>query len=297
MTSASLPYLDRDLVDKISRLEFKTRQIVEGLISGRHKSPFRGHSVEFAQHREYAAGDDLRFLDWKVWAKSDRLYVKEFEEETNLRATFLLDASASMDYGEGEEHKYTYACTLTAALSYLLLRQSDSVGLSLFEDQLTQQTPLSNKHGHLRTLLRAMQTTKPAKKYDFESIMAQIAEQATQRGLLVLVSDLLATPESVYRGLKLLRQRRHDLVVFHVLHKDEVDFDFSGPTRFEGLEDPLTVSCDPRGLRDDYLAAMRGFLSELRRQCGRSGIDYRLVQTSEPVDAVLSSLLRERMRI
>lgn len=296
MTNALPRSLDPDVIARISSLEFKARQVVEGLIAGRHRSPFRGGSAEFAQHREYTPGDDLRYLDWKVWARSDRLTVKEFEEETNLRATFLLDASASMDYGSNLAHKYEYSTMLVGSLAYLLLRQSDSVGLKVFDDSLRVEIPHRNVQNHLRALLHGMQVVKPAKKYDFAAIMGEVAEQDFHRGLVVLVSDLLADRESVLDGLRRLRQRRHDVIVFHVLHDDEIDFDFHGTTRFEGLEDPSMITCDPRGLRDDYLKAVNRFLTDVRKLCGRTGIDYRLARTSQPLDAVLGSLLRERMR-
>lgn len=296
MTSDSPPFLNPDLAAKISKLELRAREIVEGLVSGRHASPFRGRSIEFAQHREYSPGDDLRFLDWKVWAKSDRYYVKEFEEETNLRASLLLDASGSMDYGEGARNKFEFACTLAAALAYLLLRQSDAVGLWVLDDRAARRTAPSDKRGRLRTMLDAMASTRPSSRFDFEAAVARAVDPSEQRGLFVLISDLLAPLESVTRGLRLLRRRRRDLIVLHVLHDDELDFEFVGPTRFEGLEDPLVATCDPRGLRAAYVKAMQAFVSEARRTCGRAGADYRLARTSEPVDAVLASLLRKRMR-
>lgn len=296
MTTASQPYLDPETVSGINNLEIRARQIVEGLISGRHRSPLHGQSIEFAQHREYAAGDELRHLDWKVWAKSDRLYVKQFEEETNLRATLLVDGSASMRYGVGAANKFAAACRLAAAVSYLLLRQQDAVGLITFDDALRREVPHRNARTHLRSLLQAMLTTTPQHKTDMEKVFRQVAESHTTRGMIVLISDLLADRESVRRGLRLFRHRRHDLVVFHVLHDDEMDFNFQGLTRFEGLEGPEALTCDPRALREEYLASLNRYLAELRRLCGQTGIDYRFLRSGESTEAVLAAFLHERGR-
>lgn len=296
MTNASQPFLDPEVVARVSNLELRARQIVEGMLSGRHRSPLFGHSVEFAQHREYVPGDDLRRLDWKVWAKADRLYVKQYEEETNLRATIVLDASASMDYGAGDKNKYAYSCQLAATLAFLLLRQSDAVGLFAFDESLAAEVPHRNPQNHLRTILASMKPKAGAKKTHLEPVLKQIAERESRRGLMVIVSDLLAERQSVLKGLKVLHQRRHDVIVLHVLHDDEIDFLFEGTTRFEGMEDTHQLTCDPRALRADYVAAMEKYLADLRKFAAQTGVDYRLVRTSHPIDAVLASLLHERTR-
>ena len=295
MTNVSPPSFDPEVVARVSALEFRTRTIVEGLISGKHRSPFRGGSADFAQHRPYAMGDDLRLLDWKVWAKSDKLYVKEFEDETNLRATILIDASASMDYGAGDQNKYAYGSLLASSLSYLLLRQSDSVGALVFDDALRAEVPHRNQPSHLRAILHAMQVIKPARKFDFRETLSQVVDREPKRGLIVIISDLLAERSSVIQGLQQLRRRRHDVIVFHVLHDDEIDFPFQGSTRFEGMESSASLTCDPLGLRDDYVRAMQNYLAELGRECARTTIDYRLARTSQGVDALLAALLHERM--
>lgn len=294
MTDASLRFLDPEVIARISRLELHARQIVEGMISGRHRSPFRGYSVEFAQHREYTRGDDLRHLDWKAWGKSDRLYIKQFEEETNLRTTILLDVSESMAYGTGETNKYEYACRLAASLSYLLLRQADAVGLCTFDDRIRSEVAHRNPVNHLHSLLFAMHTESPAHKTEMQSVLAKLADREKSRGLIVVISDLLAEPKSILTGLRLLRQRRHDVVVLHVLHPDELEFRFQGPTRFEAMERQGYVQCDPRALRADYLQALERYLSQLRHSCSQSGIDYRLVRSDESEGAVLTSLLQQR---
>lgn len=296
MTSASPRSLDPEVLARISALEFRARHIVEGLVSGRHASPFRGGSATFAQHRQYSAGDDLRYLDWKIWAKSDRLYVKEFEEETNLRATLVLDASASMNYGAADTNKFAYARLLAGSLAYLLLRQSDSVGLIVGDEEGRTTLPHRNQQGHLKSLLAGMTQAKPAGKIDFSKTIARVLDVEPKRGLVVFFSDFFVDPESIRRGLQQLRQRRHDVVLFHLLHDDEIEFPFQGTTRFESLEGPEMLTCDPVGLRRDYKAALERFLGTLRRNCASDRVDYRLVRTREPMDAVLSALLRERMR-
>ncbi|MFO0945746.1 MAG: DUF58 domain-containing protein [Planctomycetota bacterium] len=295
MTDASRPYLDPEALARVAHLELQAREIVEGLISGRHRSPFHGQSVEFAQHREYVPGDDLRHIDWSVWAKSDRLYIKQYEEETNLRATILLDVSESMGYGENVS-KYDYACALSACLSYLLLRQSDSVGLTTFDSDVVARIPRRNQVSHLRVILQAMTSRRPNKKTDLKTVLEQIADQEQRPGLIVLVSDLFAERQSVLKGLSMLRHRRHDVVVFHVLHDDEIDFLFEGATRFEGMESGDQLLCDPRALRTAYLEALHRYLTDLRRLSGQTGIDYRLTRTSDSMGTVLSSLLHERLR-
>lgn len=296
VTDDSRPLLDPEALERVAALELRARRIVEGLIAGRHRSPFHGQSVEFAQHREYAAGDDPRHIDWSVWAKSDRFYIKQFEEETNLRATLLVDASESMAYG-APVSKYDYAAGLTAALAYLLLRQSDAVGLVTFDSEPRTRLPRRSQESHLRAILHALGTRRPGRKTDLGRVLKEVALADRHRGLVVLVSDLFGDAESIERGLGLLRKQRHDVIVFHVLHDDEVDFPFEGSTRFEGLELPDQVLCDPRALRDAYRDALEGFRADWRRRSGGLGIDYRFVRVSEPMGSVLAALLDERLRI
>jgi len=296
VTNVSPRSFDPDVIARVSALELRTRAIVEGLISGKHRSPFRGGTADFAQHRPYAAGDDLRLLDWKAWAKSDKLYVKEFEDETNLRATLLLDASASMDYGNGDSNKFFYSSLLASSLAYLLLRQSDAVGALVFDDSLRAEVPHRNQSNHLRAILHAINVVQPARKFDFTKTLSQLIDREPKRGLIVIISDLLAERSSVLHALRQLRRRRHDVIVFHVLHDDELDFPFDGPTRFEGMETDSSLNCDPRALREDFIRAMQEYIAELGRECARTSIDYRLCRTSRPIEALLAELLHERMR-
>src|SRR5438552_767110 len=287
-------FLHPETIARISRLDLRARHVVEGFISGMHRSPFFGHSVEFIQHREYVPGDDLRHLDWKVWSKTDRYYVKQYEEETNLRSTLVVDVSESMHYGRGALNKYNYACTVAACLGYLLLRQQDSVGLITFDDDVRQVVPARSQQTHIDVLVKALDVSRPRAKTDLEKILRRVAETVGSRGMLIVLSDLLADREPLFRGLEMLRHRRHDVLVFHVLDDDELTFPFAGTTRFEGMEDLSMLLCDPRALRDGYVEALEEYLVEVRRGCARQGIDYMLVHTREYLDAVLSKFLHHR---
>jgi len=288
-------FLHPEAIKRISRLDLRARHVVEGFLSGLHRSPYFGHSVEFLQHREYTWGDDPRYVDWKVWAKQDRYYVKQFEEDTNLRCTLLCDVSGSMRYGNGVMSKYEYGCTIAVSLAYLLLRQQDAVGCVAFDDSVRTAVPLRTKRNHLDSIVTALDASGPVNKTDMYRILRDVTENYPRRGMMVLVSDLLVGRAGLFRGLKLLRSRGHDVMVFHVLDDDELDFPFTGPTRFEGLELPEVLRCNPRALREGYLAALGGYLEEVRRGCARHGVDYALIRTSQPLDAALAAYLCTRL--
>ncbi len=287
-------FLQPEAIKRISRLDLRARHVVEGFLAGMHRSPYFGESVEFRQHREYAWGDDLRHVDWKVWAKQDRYYVKQFEEDTNLRATLLVDVSASMQYGSGPLNKYEYGCTIAASLAYLLLRQQDAVGCVAFDESIRSATPLRTRRNHLTSIIKTLDVSRPQKKTDLGQVIAEAAESYPRRGMMILISDLLADRETIMSGLKQLRARGHDVLVFHVLDDDELDFPFNGSTRFEGLEEMGNIVCNPRALRDGYLAALGEHLDEIRRGCAQQKIDYTLLRTSTPLDAALAAFLSNR---
>jgi uncharacterized protein (DUF58 family) len=288
-------FLDPDTIAKITRLELRARKVVEGFISGMHRSPVFGHSVEFVQHREYTAGDDLRHLDWKVWSKTDRYYIKQYEAETNLRCNLIVDVSESMHYGRGALNKYNYACTAAACIAYLVLRQQDAAGCITFDSDVRQVIPARSQMTHIDAVCNAMHVSKPREKTDIEKILRRVTESVHSRGLIVIVSDLLVDREPLFRALEMLCHRRHDILIFHVLDEDEVTFPFTGTTRFEGMEEIAQLTCDPRALRDGYIEALEEYLVEVRRGCARQGIDYCLVHTGEYIDAVLSKFLHHRM--
>jgi uncharacterized protein (DUF58 family) len=296
MTTASKRSLHPDVIKRIGRLEIRARHIVEGLLSGMHRSPYFGQSVEFLQHREYAPGDDLRRVDWKVWAKQDRLYVKQYEEDTDLRCCLLVDVSESMAYGSGPLNKCDYAVTAAAALAYLLLRQQDAVGCAVFDESVRQTIPLRTSTSHLTTIIRALEPRQPAAKTRLYDVLARVAETYPRRGMMILISDLLVDAEDARRGLRLLRQRGHDVLVLHVMDDDELDFPFATPARFEGLETPDHLTCNPRALREGYLASLEKFLATIRHGCARDNVDYALIRTSMPLDAALTAFLKHRQR-
>jgi len=288
-------FLHPATIARISRLDLRARFVVEGFISGMHKSPFFGHSVEFVQHREYTSGDDIRHLDWKVWSKTDRYYIKQFEAETNLRAHLVVDVSESMHYGRGALNKYNYACTAGACLAYLLLRQQDACGILTFDADVRQVLPPRSHMNHIDAIIKSMDVSRPREKTDIERILRRVSESIQGRGLIVILSDLLVEREPLFRALEMLAQRRHDILIFHILDEDEVTFPFTGTTRFEGMEEMPHLVCDPRALRDGYLEALEEYLVEVRRGCTRIGVDYNLVKTSDYLDAVLSKFLHRRM--
>jgi uncharacterized protein (DUF58 family) len=289
-------FLHPETIARISRLDLRARHVVEGFITGMHRSPFFGHSVEFVQHRDYTPGDDIRHLDWKVWSKTDKFYIKQFEEETNLRCTLVVDVSKSMHYGRGALNKYEYACTIGACLGYLLLRQQDAVGCITFDEEVRQIAPARSQHTHIDAIVKAMDVSRPRDKTNIEKVLRRVAEHAPGRGMIVIISDLLVDREPLFRGLEMLRHGHHDVLVFHVLDEDEITFPFAGTTRFEGMEIiEEQLLCDPRALRDGYIEALQEYLVEVRRGCARKGIDYMLVHTREYLDAVLSKFLHQRM--
>jgi uncharacterized protein (DUF58 family) len=288
-------FLHPEAIKRIARLDLRARHIVEGFLSGMHRSPYFGQSIEFLQHREYSHGDDLRHVDWKVWAKQDRMYVKQYEEETNLRASLLVDVSHSMQYGRGPLNKYEYACTAAVSLAYLLFRQQDAVGCLAFDEGVRAIVPMRTKRSHLNSIVQSLAVSKPQKKTELAQILRNAAESFPQRGLMILISDLLVPRPGFIKGIKLLRQRGHDVMVLHVMDDDELDFPFSGPTRFEGLELPEHLTCNPRALREGYLQALGVYLEEIRRACMQNACDYKLVRTSDPLDAVLAQFISNRM--
>jgi uncharacterized protein (DUF58 family) len=288
-------FLRPEVIKRITRLDLRARHVVEGFLSGLHRSPYFGQSVEFRQHRQYTMGDDLRYVDWKVWAKQDRFYVKQFEEDTNLRCTLLCDVSGSMRYGRGPMTKYEYACTIAVSLAYLLLRQQDAVGCVAFDDAARMTVPQRTKRTHLDSIVQALELTSPRNKTDLYQILRNVTESSPRRGLMVLVSDLLVDRPGLFRGLRLLRSRGHDVMVFHVMDDDELDFPFNGPTRFEGLELSEQLRCNPRALREGYLQALGAYLEEVRRGCSGHNVNYVLLRTSQSLEAALAAFLSNRL--
>lgn len=295
-SSRERPFLDPAVVARLGTLELRARTIVEGFLSGLHRSPFKGFSVEFAEYRQYMPGDDLSTIDWKVYARSDRHYVKKFEEETNLDCHVLIDVSGSMAYGSHGITKFEYAACLAASLGYLMTRQRDAVGLTAFDDRIVTMLPASTRPGHLRHLLVTLERLAPGRRTNVSRPMHQLADSLTKRGMVVLISDLLDDPEAVVRGLRHFQYRGSDVLVFHVLDPDEIEFPFDRATRFEDLETSEEVMAVPALVRDQYLKEIGGLIDRYRRELGAAGIDYQLLNTREPLEMALLAYLSTRSR-
>ncbi len=290
-------YLDPQTLDRIKRLDVRARLVVEGFITGSHRSPYNGFAVEFAAHREYAPGDDLRHIDWKVWSKTDRLYIKEFEEETNLKCHLLLDRSSSMSYrGDSVWSKYDYAATGVASLAYLMQQQQDAVSLTLFSNQIDQAFKASTHPSHLKMLFHELEQVKCDHQTEIANSFQTLASQFRQRGLIVLFSDLLLPVVDLSAALQQFRFRRHEVIVFHVLHADELTFPFNDNTQFRGMETSVQLLAEPRALRKSYLEALERHIAEVKKACASFGVDYVLLDTSRPLDVALSSYLSFRLK-
>ena len=290
-------FLDPAVVARLGTLELKARTIVEGFLTGLHRSPFKGFSVEFAEYRQYIPGDDLSTIDWKVYARSDRFYVKKFEEETNLDCHLMLDVSGSMGYGGHHAMtKFQYGACLAASLAYLMNRQRDAVGLTAFDEDIVTMLPSSSRTGHLRAVLLTLDRLKTGQRTNVSKPLHMLADSLSKRGMVVLISDLLDDPESVIRGLKHFQFRGTDVIVFHILDPDEVEFPFDRATRFEDLETQDEVMAVPGVVRDHYLQEIGSLIERYRRDLGSAGIDYQLLTTNHPLELALMSYLSTRAR-
>jgi uncharacterized protein (DUF58 family) len=288
-------YFDPLVLAKIASMSLRARHVVEGLLSGLHDSPYRGYSVEFAEHREYTPGDEIRHIDWKAYGKFDRYFIKEYEEETNLRAYLLVDASASMDYGSEGLSKFDYSCYLAASLAYLMLHQGDDVGLVTFNAQVQRYIPPRGGMQHMHALARHLEATRPQGATHLDQVLRELAGKLARRGMIIIISDLFDDPEVIMRALRYFRHRRNEVIVFHVLDKNELEFPFQRLTVFEDIEDTaVRVLSDPRAIRAAYLQQMEAFLAEYRRACRREMIDYSLFPTTTPLDVALTRYLARR---
>lgn len=290
--------LDPQAIAKLEGLELRARAIMSGLFSGQHRSHHRGQSVEFAEHREYAAGDDLRYVDWKVFGKSDRLYLKQFEAETNLYCYLAVDASESMAYRSraAAMSKLEYAACLAATLAHLVIRQGDSVGLATFDSGVRAFVAGSSNPAQIEQLIRVLEPTTAAGKSDLGASVVQLAERLRRRSVVVLISDLLSSTEALAASLRRLRHARHEVIVLQVLDLAEIDFPFDRATLFRGLETLPDVLAEPHGIRKAYLAECRRFLERVEADCRASGADYQLARTDEPLHMPLRRLLTGRLR-
>ncbi|HOM15804.1 MAG TPA: DUF58 domain-containing protein [Thermoguttaceae bacterium] len=291
-------FLEPEALARVKNLSMVARGVVEGFISGLHASPYKGFSVEFAEHREYVPGDDPRHLDYKMLARTERLYIKQYEEETNMRVQILLDTSGSMNYRhEARITKLEYGCYLTAVLSYLMIRQQDSVGLTTFDTELRLDMPPRSSPRHFNEMMRQLEAIQPGGETNIAETLHRLANRFKRRCLIVLISDLYDEPEEVMRGLHHFRHRRHEVIVFHVFDKAELEFSFKDTVAFHDLETDERIQIDPTYVRDAYLEQIREFTETYRRECAESQIDYIMTDTSVPYDFMLSRYLAKRNRL
>ncbi len=286
--------LDPATLARVSGLIVRARMIVEGSITGLHRSPYHGSSVEFAEHREYVPGDDIRHIDWKVFGRSDRFYIKQFEEETNLRVQLVLDASESMNYGSGAMTKLEYARTLAASLAYLILGQQDAVGALVFDENIRADAPISQSRSHLQDLVTVLSQESGKDATDLGEVLGRVSDRLKRRCLIVLLTDLFDDPDKIVHGLRRLRHAGHDVLVLHVMDPYELEFPFTRMTLFEGLEGMPDQLADPEAVREAYLVEVREFTRTIRRDFRNSGIQYQLADCSRGFDQILREALVKR---
>ncbi|NQT41387.1 MAG: DUF58 domain-containing protein [Planctomycetes bacterium] len=288
-------YLEPSALARVKNLSVVARGVVEGAATGLHASPYKGFSVEFAEHREYTAGDDPRHIDYRMLARTDRLYIKQYEEETNMRVQVLLDISGSMGYShEGEISKLQYGSYLTAILSYLMTRQQDSVGLTTFDEEIRLDMPARNSPRHFNEMMRQLEAIEPGRMTDVAETLHKLANRFKKRCLIVLISDLYDEPEDVIRALHHFRHRRHEVIVFHVFDKAEIDFPFRDVVAFHDMETDERLQVDAPAVRDAYMQQVEAFIEGYRRACAEAQIDYVMTDTSTPYDFMLSRYIAKR---
>ena len=281
----------------LGRLVLLSRYVVEGNLSGAHRSPLRGSSSEFVDHKAYSVGDDLKRVDWKVLGRTDRYYVKRYEDEANLRVYLALDHSKSMAYGSGGTTKYEFACHLAAALSYVVVKAKDSVGLFLHADKVDVKMEARNSFQHLNNLLRRVQEFPPDATTNVAEALHQVASSVHKRALVVVISDLLDNEHEITRALAHFRKQHHDVIVFQVLDPMELDLAYKKGCRFEDLETGETLATDPRALAGEYAHVFGEFLDHYRQACAQMQVDYRLARTDQPVETFVRAYLEERRRL
>lgn len=288
--------LDPSVITKAEKLGLCARFIVEGYMAGEHKSPYRGFAVEFAQHREYTPGDDIRHIDWKVLGKTDRYYVKQYEQETNFIAHILLDGSESMKYGSGKISKFDYGRIIVACLAYLILAQRDAVSLVIFDSELKKYVPRSDSRSSLVNILNQLVSYNPIGKTDIPSILHQMANQIQKKGIIILISDLFDDETKILEGLQHLRFCGHEVLVFHTLDPYEIEFPFRGLVEFNGLEQIPKILTRPNEIRKSYLEQFNEFRRRIQEGCERNQFHYQMVNTSQPFDEILSGYLAFRTK-
>ena len=294
--SEPLNFLDPTELAGLDNLELRARVAVEGFLSGLHKSPHRGFSVEFNDYRHYQRGDDMRHLDWKLYARSDKFYIKQYEDETNVRCVILLDTSASMDYSSGGLSKLNYGVTLASALSYFIMRQRDAVGLITYDDQVRDYIPAKCRQPHLMHILRTLSTVESGTKTDVVKPLTDLAASLTKKSIVILITDMLDDEERIINTLQNLRGMGNDIITFQIMDDAELNFPFDEASEFIDMENNESYITSPAAIRKAYLNNLNEFLSYCKKKCQSSGVDYCLLNTADPLDEALTSYMSKRAK-
>ena len=285
------------MVAMLDSISMKAKLVVEGYIIGQHRSPYHGFSVEFAEHRSYEPGDEVKHIDWKLYGKTNRLYVKRFEEETNLRAHLILDTSKSMTYASGKVTKLDYGSYLLAALSYLMISQQDAAGVVLFDEKIRSFIPPKSTPSHLNTLLNTLDVKKPGNDTKIETVLHEMADRINKRGLVIIISDLLDDPKSILNGLKHFRHKKQEVILFHILDRNELEFDFNSRTKFIDMESGAEITTDPWHIKTDYKNLILDLQKYYKSQCRQNNIDYVSLFTDDNLDKGLSEYFNKRQKL
>ena len=297
MSNTYKEYLNPTVISKIENLSLRAKLVVEGFIIGMHKSPYHGFSVELSEHRPYGFGDEIKFIDWKLWAKTDRFYIKQFEEETNLKCHIVLDKSASMEYGSDKINKFDYSKTLTAALIYLMIKQQDAVGLTMFDDSIDTMIKPKSKISHLNSLLKAMHKTKTGGETSISKLLHTLAESITKKGLIILISDLLDDENEVIKGLRHFKHKGHEVIIFHIIDPKEKNLDFNQNINFLDIENNSSLITDTRQIKDQYNKAFSDFCNFYKKHCSMNKIDYIPISTDNSLDISIMQYLIKRNKL
>ena len=292
-----MKYLSNDAISKLENLQIKAKKVVDGFIVGLHKSPYHGFSVEFSDHRAYGPGDEIKHIDWKLWAKTNRFFVKRYEEETNLKAHIIIDRSGSMAYSSHSITKLEYSKILAASFSYLLIKNQDAVGMHMFDSEIKKSIMPRSTRGHLNVLLSEMEKIKPNKTTNIAKALHECAEKTNKKGLIILISDLMDDKEEIMKGLKHFLYKGHEVIVFHILDPKEITFDFNERVRFKDIESGEDIITDPRQIQESYQQNIKQFIDFYQYNCGRHRIDYVQISTNQSLGTVLTEYLSKRKKL
>ena len=297
MSEVHKRYLTPEVINKIDNLSLRARLVVEGFIVGMHKSPYHGFSVEFSEHRPYGYGDEIKYIDWKLWGKTDRFYIKQFEEETNLKCHLIMDKSSSMNFGSKSVTKFEYSKSLAAALAYLMIKQQDAIGLATFDDKINVSIPPKSKMGHLNLLLKTLHNSKPGGETNTSTLLHALAESITKRGLVILISDLLDNQEEIIKALRHFKYKGHEVLIFHIVDPKEKDLSYTENIKYKDLENGENIITDARLIRKQYNKAFNSFCEYYSNGCAKNKVDYIQILTEDSLDKSLMQYLIKRSQI